>query len=294
MSRRTLTYSERRNRVMSRILVLPGAIWLLLFFVLPLLVVIAYSFLTPSSRFQVTLPITIDNYVKVADDTYTGILIRSVGTALTTTIICALIGYPMAYFIATRPKQWRNFFLMLVVIPFWTNFVVRTYAIAFMMNENGLINSLVVDYLRLTDTPLQLMFTPIAVYTGLVYGYLPFMILPMYTSIEKFNFRLMEAAADLGANDLRAFLRVMIPATMPGIAAGCVLVFIPALGAYITSDMLGGAKFLMIGNQVKALVDSATGKPLGSALSMAMMAVVMAALLVYYRFTDRDTRRSAA
>lgn len=294
MSSKTLTYSERRNRVMSRILVLPGTIWLLLFFVLPLLVVVGYSFLTPSSRFQVALPITVDNYVKVADDTYTSILIRSVGTALTTTIICALIGYPMAYFIATRPKQWRNFFLMLVVIPFWTNFVVRTYAIAFMMNENGLINSLVVDYLKLTDTPLQLMFTPIAVYTGLVYGYLPFMILPMYTSIEKFNFRLMEAAADLGANDLRAFLRVMIPATMPGIAAGCVLVFIPALGAYVTSDMLGGAKFLMIGNQVKALVDSATGKPLGSALSITMMGVVIAALLVYYRFTDRDTRRSAA
>jgi len=293
MSSTSLTYTERRRRGQTRLLVVPAALWMIVFFILPLLVVVIYSFLTPSQRFQAVLPVTIGNYTQVADDTYISVLVRSVVTALTTTAICALIGYPMAFFVATRPPAVRNFFMLLIVIPFWTNFVVRTYSIAFLLNDNGLINSVITEYLKITDTPIKMMYTPFAVYVGLVYGYLPFMILPMYTSIEKFNFRLMEAAADLGANDLRAVWRVLLPSTLPGIAAGCVLVFIPALGAYITPDMLGGAKFLMIGNQINIFVQSTTGKPFGSALSIVMMAIVVVALFVYYRYSDEDIRRSA-
>jgi spermidine/putrescine transport system permease protein len=288
MAMRTITFTERRRRGQTRLLVLPAALWMIVFFVLPLIVVLAYSFMTPSRLYQAVTPFTLTNYSKILDDTYTSVLIRSILTAINTTVLCAIIGYPIAYFIATRAPRWRNFYLMLVIVPFWTNFLVRTYAIMFTINDGGLINSVVQGYLRLTTDPIPMLYTPFAVYFGLVYGYLPFMILPMYTSIEKFNFRLMEAAADLGANDLRAFWRVMLPATLPGIWAGCILVFIPALGAFVTPDLLGGAKFLMIGNQIKTFIDSPTGKPLGAALSMVMMAVVVVALLLYYRFADRD------
>jgi spermidine/putrescine transport system permease protein len=282
------SFTERRRRGQTRVLVLPAALWMILFFILPLIVVVVYSFMTPSRLYQAVPPFTLANYQQMFDDTYISVLVRSVVTAINTTGLCAIIGYPMAYFIATREKRWRNFYLMLVIVPFWTNFLVRTYAIVFTINDGGLINSILGDYWRLITEPLPLLYTPFAVYFGLVYGYLPFMILPMYTSIEKFNFRLMEAAADLGANDLRAFWRVMLPSTLPGVWAGCILVFIPALGAFVTPDLLGGAKFLMIGNQIKTFIDSPTGKPDGAALSVIMMAVVTVALLFYYRFADRS------
>ena len=290
MATHSMNFTERRRRGQTRILVLPAALWMIIFFILPLLVVVVYSFMTPSRIYQVVPPFTINNYQKILDDTYISVMVRSIVTAIGTTVMCALIGYPIAYFIATRSPRWRNIFLMLVIVPFWTNFVVRTYAIIFTINDGGLVNSLLGDYLHLINDPIKMLYTPFAVYVGLVYGYLPFMILPMYTSIEKFNFRLMEAAADLGANDLRAFWRVMLPATLPGIWAGCILVFIPALGAYITPDLLGGAKFLMMGNQIKTFMDSPTGKPSGAALSVVMMAVVVVALIFYYRFADTDSR----
>ncbi len=269
-------------------MVWPAAIWLIVFFVLPLVVVVLYSFLTPSTIYQAGGPFTLANYARVTDETYTSILERSVIIAIVTTLISVVTGYPLAFFIATRPKATRNVFLLLVVVPFWTNFLVRTYAIAFVITDNGLINTILVSYLHLIDQPLRMMYTPFAVFVGLVYGYLPFMVLPIYTSIEKFNFRLVEAAHDLGANDLRAFLRVMLPVTLPGVLAGCILVFIPALGAYVTPDLLGGAKALMVGNQIKDFVFSTTGKPFGSALSLTMMLIVVVALLLYYRFADRE------
>jgi spermidine/putrescine transport system permease protein len=284
-----IPYNVRRQRIQVRLLVWPAAIWLIVFFVVPLLIVLLYSFLTPSSLYQAGLPFTLDNYARLGQDTYTSVLIRSVTTAVITTLICVLAGYPLAYFIATRPKTVRNIFLLMVVVPFWTNFLVRTYAIAFIINDSGLINTILIDYLKILNDPLKMMYTPFAVFVGLVYGYLPFMVLPIYTSIEKFNFRLVEAANDVGANDTRAFLRVMLPVTLPGVLAGCILVFIPALGAYVTPDLLGGAKALMVGNQIKQFVDSPTGKPFGSALSIAMMAVVVVALLVYYRFGSRES-----
>jgi spermidine/putrescine transport system permease protein len=282
-----LSYNERRQRMQVRILVWPATIWLIVFFVVPLLIVVLFSFLTPSATYQAAAPLTLDNYSRLIEDTYTSVLFRSVMTAVISTIICVVVGYPFAFFIATRPKRTRNLFLLLVIIPFWTNFLVRTYAIAFILNDSGLVNTILVNYLHIIADPMHLIYTPFAVFIGLVYGYLPFMVLPIYTAIEKFNFRLVEAAHDLGANDFRAFMRVMLPVTLPGVLAGCILVFIPALGAYLTPDLLGGAKFLMIGNQIKTLVDSPTGKPFASALSLGMMVIVVIALLVYYRFADR-------
>ncbi|MHB8626691.1 MAG: ABC transporter permease [Aggregatilineales bacterium] len=282
-------YNERRQRIQVRLLIWPATIWLLIFFALPLLIVVLFSFMSPSAAYQATTPFTLDNYSRLFEDTYTSILMRSIWTAVISTAICVIVGYPFAFFIATRPKRSRNFFLLLVIIPFWTNFLVRTYAIMFIVNDSGLVNTILLDYLHLFGEPIQMMYTPFAVFLGLVYGYLPFMVLPIYTSIEKFNFRLVEAAHDLGANDFRAFVRVMLPVTLPGVLAGGILVFIPALGAYLTPELLGGAKHLMIGEQITDFVlNSPTGKPFGSALSIGMMAIVVVALLIYYRFGDRN------
>lgn len=282
------SYNERRQWRLGALLTWPGVIFLIVFFAMPLVIVLAYSVLTPDSVNQVRAPLTLDNYMRLTRASYTSTIIRSLQMAVLTTILCLLMGYPLAFFIATRPKGLRNFFLLLVVIPFWTNFLVRTYAWLFILSENGLFNSVVVQYLRLTDQPLQLINTPFAVVLGLVYGYLPFMVLPIYTSVEKFNFRLVEAVYDLGGNDWKAFWRVVLPITRPGVIAGCTLVFIPALGSFVTPDLLGGAKALMIGNQINDAVGSTTGKPFGSALSVVLMLLVSIVLVISFRYSQRD------
>jgi spermidine/putrescine transport system permease protein len=287
---RQQTHNERRQRFMGRILVLPAALWLTIFFALPLLVVLIFSVMTPDPVRQVRFPLTINQYQRILQPAYTSTLARSINTAVVTTAVCLVVGYPLAFFIATRPKRQRNFFLLLVVIPFWTNFLVRTYAWLFIMNDNGLVNSLLVNMLGVLDAPIGMVNTPFAVIVGLVYGYLPYMVLPIYSTIEKFNFRYVEAVHDLGGNDWQAFWRVVLPITMPGVIAGCVLVFIPAIGAFVTPDLLGGARALMIGNQINDAVVSPTGKPFGSALSLTLMALVMVALLIISRFgRERST-----
>jgi spermidine/putrescine transport system permease protein len=282
------SYQARREQALGRFLVWPAAVWMLFFFALPLLVVVAYSFMTPDRLVQAKLPFTLDNYERIARATYLSVLWRSVYVALISTVVCALIGYPLAFFIATRPKAVRNIFLLLIVIPFWTNFLVRTYAWLFIMGANGPINALVVEYLRLTATPLEMINTPGAVLVGLIYGELPFMVLPIYSSVEKFNFRLAEAAHDLGANDWQVFWRVVLPQTLPGLIAGCILVFIPSIGAFVTPDLLGGAGALMIGSQINDAVRSTTQKPFGAALSLVLMAIVAVALVIYFQRADRD------
>jgi spermidine/putrescine transport system permease protein len=280
--------SEKRRQGIARILIWPATIWLIVFFVLPLFIVLAYSFLTPDSANQVRGPLTTNNYLRLIQPTYTGVVWRSLYTAIITTLVCAVTGYPLAWFIATRSKTTRNLFLLLVVIPFWTNFLVRTYAWLFILNDNGLINSIIHGYLKLTSDPLQLINTPFAVIVGLVYGYFPFMVLPIYASVEKLNTRLIEAVYDLGGNDWQAFWRVIFPLTLPGVIAGGILVFIPSLGAFVTPDLLGGSKALMIATQINDAVKSPTGKPFGSALSIVLMGLVSVALLIYFRYADRE------
>jgi len=283
-----VSYNERRQRLQVRLLVWPAAFWLIMFFVIPFLVIIAYSILTPSQRYQAAAPFTLFNYQYVAKDIFISVLVRSVGMAILATLFCVALGYPLAFFIATAPKRVRNIFLLLVIIPFWTNFLIRIYAWIFIIRDNGLLDSLVREVLKLTTQPLGLMYTPFAVFIVLVYGYLPFMTLPIYTSIEKYNFRLTEAANDLGANDLRAFLRIMLPVTLPGVLAGSILVFIPALGSFVVPDLVGGSGFVMVGNQITTFSQSATGKTYGAALSLVMMVVVVAALVIYFRYGDRN------
>lgn len=280
---------QTRQRLHLSILALPATIWLGVFFVAPLALVLLYSFLDRGTYGGVEWSFTLANYQRLGRGIYWGILWRSVWLAIVTTAISLAIGYPLAFFIATRPQRWRNALLLLVIVPFWTNFLVRTYAWIVLLRTEGVINT-VLQSLHLISEPLTLLFTPLAVMVGLVYGYLPFMILPLYSTMERFDFSLVQAAQDLGANDLRTFWRVLLPLTMRGIVAGSLLVFIPAVGAFITPDILGGAKTMMVGNLIQNQFLKARNWPFGSALSITLMAIVLVLVLIYFRMSDSETR----
>jgi spermidine/putrescine transport system permease protein len=200
--------------------------------------------------------------------------------------MCLLLGYPVAYLIA-RSARWRHLLLLLVVLPFWTSFLVRTFAMIFLLRDTGLINDWLLR-LGLTREPLTILYTPAAVMVGLVYGFLPFMILPVYASLEKLDSSLLEAAEVLGARPSARFWRVTLPLSMPGVIAGSLLVFIPALGSFLTPDLLGGGKQMMIGNLVQNQFSAARNWPFGSAASFIVMVLVFMAVLIYLRIRRRE------
>ncbi|MDL1901121.1 ABC transporter permease [Anaerolineae bacterium CFX9] len=273
-----------RERTRGRALAVPAIIWLVFFFIAPLLIVAFISFLTRPASVAILydFPFTLEAYSSAFNNIYGSILWRSVVIAFVTTIICLLMGYPLAFYISTRKnKRVQSFALFLVILPFWTNFLVRTYAWQLILGNEGVINSLLMG-LGIIQQPLEMLLTPGAVLVGLVYSYLPFMVLPIYTSVERFDFRLVEAANDLGANDWRAFWRVVFPLTLPGVAAGSILVFIPTIGAYITPDLLGGTRGIMIGSLItRQFLGTGSNWPLGASLSVVMMLMVIAALILY-------------
>jgi spermidine/putrescine transport system permease protein len=269
------------------LLALPAIFWLGIFFVLPLLIVLVISFTTRGSGGAVVLPFTLTNYERVFD-VYWIVLQRSLWIAFLTTLICLVVGYPLAFFIRTRQTNFaKQFALFLVILPFWTNFLVRTYAWRVILGREGIINSALLNTGLITE-PLNLLNNEFSVLLGLVYGFLPFMVLPIYASVSKFDFRFIEAAHDLGANDWSAFWRVMLPMTLPGVVAGCILVFIPAIGTFVVSDILGGTQGLMIGNLIQSQYRGVGNLPLGAALSVVMMMIVMMALLAYVRFGEKE------
>lgn len=277
-----------RERTRGRLLAVPAVLWLLLFFLAPLLIVVVVSFMTRGSNGAITLPLTLDHYQRIFGPIYFPVFVNSIWISLLTTIVCLLAGYPLAFYVSTRKsKRAQNLALFLVILPFWTNFLVRTYAWRMLLGTEGTINETLMN-LHLISEPLQLLNTRFAVLLGLVYGELPFMILPIYTSIERFDFRLVEAAHDLGANDWRAFWRIVFPLTLPGVIAGCILVFIPSIGAFITPDLLGGTQGIMIGNLINQQFHGTGNWPLGSAASVVMMGLVMIGLLVYTRMGNRS------
>ena len=280
---------DQKRSIQFYLLLAPGAAWLLLFFALPLLIVLLYSFFTRGPYGNVVYDFTLDNYVRLANPIYLQILLRSLWMAVTATFISLLLGYPLAWFIVRQPSRWRPLLLLLVIIPFWTNFLVRTYAIIVLLRTEGVINGLLQSW-GVIEAPLDLLYNAGAVTLGLVYGYLPFMVLPIYASLEKLDPSLMEAAQDLGANAWRSFWRVMLPLTMPGVAAGSILVFIPAIGAFITPDLLGGAKVMMIGNLIDQQFLSARNWPFGAAVSIVLMLIVSAATVAYFRLAPEAER----
>jgi spermidine/putrescine transport system permease protein len=282
---RLLAWLHDRPQAQAWSLLTPGALWLALFFALPVLLMLVYSLMPRGIYGGVEPGFTLEHYRRFYDPLYLRILRRTVVYALGCTAICLVVGYPVAYVIA-RAGKWKNVLLFLVVLPFWTSFLVRTFAMIFLMRDTGLINDWLLR-LGLIRSPIEMLYTPFAVMSGLVYGFLPFMILPIYASLEKFDLSLLEVAEVLGARPVARFRRVTLPLSLPGVVAGCLLVFIPALGSFLTSDLLGGAKELMIGNLVQNQFTAARNWPFGSAASFIVMALVLVAVLVYLRVKDR-------
>jgi spermidine/putrescine transport system permease protein len=275
--------TQTDSKVGGILLALPALFWLGLFFLLPLLLVVFISFMTRGQGGAAIFPFTLAQYERVFG-TFWVIMQRSINIALLTTLICFIAGYPLAYFIVRRRTTFsKQFALFLVILPFWTNFLVRTYAWRVILGREGLINTSL-QSAGIISQPLELLNTEFAVLLGLVYGFLPFMVLPIYASLSRFDFKLIEAAQDLGANDFTAFRRVMFPLTLPGVIAGAILVFIPAVGSFVTPDLLGGARGLMIGNLIHSQYTGNGNMPLGAALSVVMMSVVLVALVVYARW----------
>ncbi|MDB9495710.1 ABC transporter permease [Spirulina major CS-329] len=277
--------ATNRRRFNLAVLAVPATVWLLFFFVLPLVIVLLYSVLERGIYGGVEWQFTLENYQRLLNPIYWGIFGRSLWLAFMTTLACLLLGYPLAFFIASRPPQWRNTLLLLVIIPFWTNFLVRIYAWIVILRQEGVINVLLQSF-NLIDQPLDLLFNSFAVTVGLIYGYLPFMILPLYATLERFDFSLLDAAQDLGANDLKTLIRVVIPLTLRGVVAGSLLVFIPAVGEFITPDILGGAKTVMMGNLVQSQFLSARNWPFGSVLSIVMIVIVLIPIVIYFRVAE--------
>lgn len=282
---------QARRRSRGPLLVLPATFWLLLFFTLPLVIVLLISLVERGRAGGVRTPLvwTLQYYGRLFDPLYLGIFWSSVKIALLVTGICVLIGYPMAVYISNASESRRNSLLLLVMVPFWTNFLVRTYAIKLLLSAEGLINNSLIAS-GLIQAPLNLLFNQFSVTLGLVYGYLPFAVLPMYASVEKFDHTLLEAAADLGASLRRAFVRVMLPLTSPGIIASVILVFVPVVGAFITPDIMGGGKVEMIGTLINRQFGVARNWPFGSAMSLALMIMVVIGVLYYFRTSEETDR----
>lgn len=273
--------------------------WLVIggFFLLPLVIMLLISF-GQRATYGGLKPIAdlgeyvrtgqfLANYAQSLDPLYLGIYWRSLWMAVLTTVLCLLISYPIAYYIAiVAPARWKNLLLALVVIPFWTSFLIRTYAWMLILRTEGLINTVLLQT-GLLQQPMDLLYNEFAVMLGLVYGELPFMILPLYASLEKLDLTLLEASSDLGASHASTFWRVTVPLTLPGIVAGIVLVFIPSIGQFVVSDLLGGAKSMLAGNLIQNQFAVARNKPFGSAVAFELTAVVLLLLLAYAWYTKR-------
>ncbi|KGK18563.1 spermidine/putrescine ABC transporter permease [Vibrio navarrensis] len=256
--------------------------WLVLFVLIPNVMIIGTSFLTRDEANLIEMTFTLDNYARLLDPLYAKVLLHSFYMAIVATLICLVIGYPFAYIVAKMPAKWRPFMLFLVIVPFWTNSLIRTYGLKIVLGTQGILNNALLT-LDIIDKPLRLMYTETAVMIGLVYILLPFMILPLYSAIEKLDYTYIEAAKDLGANKLQTLTKVILPLTMPGIIGGCLLVLLPALGMFYIADLLGGAKNLLIGNVIKSQVLNARDWPFGAATSIALTIAMAIMLYAYYR-----------
>ncbi|KFC71795.1 Putrescine transport system permease protein PotH [Devosia sp. LC5] len=306
--RRPWTLFERGLKAIGlsgRALVIAApAIWLTVFFLVPLLVVFGislsvkqfgrppYTPLLTTDEGTVQLTLHLSNYLRLfTDNLYVAAYLSSIKIAFISTVIALLIGYPMAYAIARAPDRWRNILLMLVILPFWTSFLLRVYALTGFMRGNGVIN----NFLGLFGIPpVVMMQTDFAVYVGIVYTYLPFMILPLYTNLVKLDGALLEASADLGARPVRTFLSITLPLSMPGIIAGSMLVFIPAIGEFVIPSLLGGPSTLMIGRVLWDEFFANTNWPRAAAVAIAMLVVVVIPIMLLQKAQDavQDNERN--
>src|SRR6266404_5654958 len=266
----------------TRFLLAPAILWLLLLIVAPLLIVLVVSLATHGTYGKTLYNFTPANFLRAFDPLYLRAYWRTIWIATTTTVLCAIVSYPVAYYLALRaPERWKRTLLVLTVIPFWTSFLIRTYAWILLLRSEGVINSALMGT-GLIGGPLKLLYSDFAVLIGQVYGELPFMILPIYVALDRLDIRLLEAAQDLGANRFWTFVKITLPLSRPGLIAGIALVFIPSLGAFITPDLLGGAKSVMIGNLIQNQFTQ-LNQPFGSALSLILTATVLLLLAIAFK-----------
>lgn len=264
-------------------------VWLFLFALLPFCLVFGSSFLSHSESHLIQLPVTLANYPQLNNPTYIRIFEKSFLIAGISTFLCLLLGYPFAYIIARMQSKYKSLLLLLVIIPFWTSSLIRSYALIAMIKAKGILNSLLL-FLGIIDHPLSILFTNSAVIIGLVYNLLPFMILPIMTNVERLDARLVDAAFDLGANWFTTFRKIILPLTMPGIIAGSILVFLPAMTMFYIPDILGGAKSVLLGNLIQNHFLVAENWPLGSAVST-VLTLILGTLIVIYAWVNRGTKK---
>jgi spermidine/putrescine transport system permease protein len=291
-----------RDNQRGLLLISPTLLWMIGLLIIPLILVLITSFGRRDPDGNVIYAFNIGNYVRLMgyslsqpcgttpppcfDSLYVNILWRSLVLAFQTTLLVIVIGYPLAYFVARAPARRRNLLLFLILVPLWTNFVIRVYAWIMILRTSGVLNGLIgtaFGLLHLPFKPLNMLYTPGAVLVGMVYEFLPFMILPMFTSLEKIDNSLFEAAADLGANNLRTFLRVTLPLSAPGVVAGTILVFIPVMGTFIVSDILGGSQVILVGNLIQRQFLDARDWAFGSAASIVLMVLTLIVTVLYAR-----------
>jgi spermidine/putrescine transport system permease protein len=288
------TRRTRQRRDPRRLLLVPALAILGVLLIGPLGIMVVYSFLTPATFGGVIWQFSPGAYLQflferdIFDDTliftgaYLGIYLRSFVQALIATAGCLLLGLPTAYFMATRPREQRNLWVFLITVPYWVNLLIRTLAMLFLIRDEGPLNALLL-WLGVIERPLTIAYTNLAIAIGLIYSYLPFMVLPIYATVERFDFRLIEAAYDLYADRWTVFRRIILPLVAPGVVAGCLLVFIPSLGAFIAPDILGGGRHLMIGNMIALQFGSSRNWPFGAAAAVILMSMVLLALTLYAR-----------
>jgi len=273
--------AERAKARQGFLLGLPTIVYLLVFFVVPLGFVVAYSFATRTRSGRTELrDFNLDAYARLGDDIIMTVAWRSLWMAVVATLICLVLAYPLAYYISTRSPTVRNLMLVGVMIPFWSNFLIRTYAWRVLLDSDGLVTQ-AFEFIGVGDG--RILFTSNAVILGLVYGYLPFMVLPLYAAIERIDWNLVEGARDLYASGWSAFRRVVWPLSRPGVIAGSILVFVPSFGAYVTPAILGGNKEGLLGSYIVLQFLSARNGPVGSAVSVVVLVVMLVATLVYFR-----------
>ncbi|CAI0958764.1 MULTISPECIES: spermidine/putrescine ABC transporter permease PotB [Serratia] len=273
----------KKSRNLLQNLVIIGTVgWLVLFVFLPNLMIIGTSFLTRDDANLVQMVFTLDNYTRLFDPLYGQVMLHSLNMAAIATLCCLLLGYPFAFILARLPQRLRPLLLFLLIVPFWTNSLIRIYGLKLFLSTRGYLNEFLM-WAGIIDTPLRIMYTSGAVVLGLVYILLPFMVMPLYSSLEKLDKSCLEAARDLGASKLQTFIRIIIPLTMPGIIAGCLLVLLPAMGLFYVADLMGGAKNLLIGNVIKSQFLNIRDWPFGAATSICLTLVMGLMLWIYYR-----------
>lgn len=283
---------KNKRKIKSKIvpalsMVGPISFWMIIFVIVPLIYVGFMSFMTRGTYGGINYKFTLENYKTIFDPLYFKVILNSIGIAFSSSVICILIGYPFAYYLTKIPVKKRGIMILLIMIPFWTSSLVRTYSWVILFNASGIVNKFLMA-LGLIEQPLQLLYNNYAVIVGIVYILLPFAILPLYSSIEKLDKSLIEASNDLGAKPYETFVKVTLPLTSSGIFASVILTFIPSLGYYFTADILGGGKIMMIGNLIKNQFTTAKNWPFGAAISLVLIAITLLVLYLYSRVGDLD------